>query len=346
MGLGRCPRDTWCSCVAGTDICSGRTRLIVGSCYEHMWSVGVVTLAALGYALDDWKQLQHAISVPTLLILTAYNWIPDSPKWLMAKGRYDEARVIMEEAASFNGTKVAIPDVIPHPQSSGDREVMWCETLKQTHCLAMHIMWTATVVTYYGALLNVKNLGPHLHFNTVVAGAAEVLGVLLGLFIILWFNKRKWQLLGVILVVGGGACIASWALPLPTNGGPYEWVWLGLAMMGRVAIAVSLTVLQVKSGELLPQVSIFSCVTLARVFLLSAPFIGFLAMYGEAVPLSIFGSLTVIGGLASFFVKKSKEETQKELNIIWTVPTSEGSYKPSVELNGTEVSNGTISQSK
>jgi hypothetical protein len=63
----------------------------------------------------------------------------------------------------------------------------------------------------------------------------------------------------------------------------HEWAMLGLAMVGRIAIASSLTLLQVASSELLPlthrQLGIFSCVTFARICLLSAPFIGSLVSF-------------------------------------------------------------------
>jgi hypothetical protein len=35
------------------------------------------------------------------------------------------------------------------------------------------MLWAVTTLTYYGALLNVQNLGEHLHFNTVMAGKAS-----------------------------------------------------------------------------------------------------------------------------------------------------------------------------
>jgi hypothetical protein len=58
----------------------------------------------------------------------------------------------------------------------------------------------------------------------------------------------------------------------------HEWAMLGLAMMDRIAIASSLTLLQVTSSELLPQehqqLGIFSSIIFARICLLSAPFIG------------------------------------------------------------------------
>jgi hypothetical protein len=56
----------------------------------------------------------------------------------------------------------------------------------------------------------------------------------------------------------------------------HEWEMLGLALTGRIAIACSLTLLQVTSGELLPpeyqELGILSSVTFARICLSFAPF--------------------------------------------------------------------------
>ncbi|KAJ4446798.1 hypothetical protein ANN_13496, partial [Periplaneta americana] len=270
-----------------TDITSGRWRSITGACYEHMWSVGVITLAGLGYLLTNWTQLQLAISLPTVLILVAFRWIPDSPRWLIEKGRAEEAKRILEKGAAFNGRTTVMSDITTLPTKSKKTEIRWVELFRKSgdrwNCMALHIVAAATIVTYYGALLNVKNVGGHLYLNTAIAGLAEVAGVLIGLSLILWC-RQKWAVLGGVLIVGGSACIASWALPtqvltnLLLDDSSREWAMLGMAMVGRVAIATSLTLLQVASSELLPpdhrQLGIFSSVTFARIFLLSAPFIG------------------------------------------------------------------------
>jgi hypothetical protein len=53
-------------------------------------------------------------------------------------------------------------------------EVTWSKLFSDPNhrwnCLVLHILWAVTIVTYYGALLNVKNVGEHLHFNTAMAG--------------------------------------------------------------------------------------------------------------------------------------------------------------------------------
>jgi len=62
---------------------------------------------------------------------------------------------------------------------------------------------------------------------------------------------------------------------------------LGLAMTGRIAIASSLTLLQVTSSELLPLeyqgIGMFSAVTFGRICLSSAPFNVTLVSLNEVV---------------------------------------------------------------
>jgi hypothetical protein len=58
-------------------------------------------------------------------------------------------------------------------------EVRWSELFSDTSlrwtCLALHALCAATILTYYGALLNVQNLGQHLHFNIVMAGKEGII---------------------------------------------------------------------------------------------------------------------------------------------------------------------------
>jgi len=63
-----------------------------------------------------------------------------------------------------------------------------------------------------------------------ITGFAEVVGVLLGLALILWFG-HKWMALGIILLAGGGTGICSCALQshgknltrFPSLGNPAFW---------------------------------------------------------------------------------------------------------------------------
>jgi hypothetical protein len=43
-------------------------------------------------------------------------WIPDSPRWLIAKGRGAEAKLILEEGAAFNRRGIPMADITALPK--------------------------------------------------------------------------------------------------------------------------------------------------------------------------------------------------------------------------------------
>ena len=60
-----------------------------------MWFVGATTAAFVGYLLlshpDGWKWMLLSSAVPATLIVIARTSIPESPRWLLSKGRSAEA---------------------------------------------------------------------------------------------------------------------------------------------------------------------------------------------------------------------------------------------------------------
>ena len=60
----------------------------------------LIGLAALG--IRDYRWFQTALAIPCILMLGLYFIIPESPRWLISKKRYKEAREVIERAAKFN----------------------------------------------------------------------------------------------------------------------------------------------------------------------------------------------------------------------------------------------------
>lgn len=77
---------------------------ILGSLLNVMWLLGAMcsTLLALPltalFGPDAWRWMLGLAAVPAILILLARRALPESPRWLLARGRTDEARAAL---ASF-----------------------------------------------------------------------------------------------------------------------------------------------------------------------------------------------------------------------------------------------------
>ncbi|XP_047108544.1 organic cation transporter protein-like isoform X1 [Schistocerca piceifrons] len=304
---------------AGYNICTslmeGKARTVAGCCYEHLWSVGVITLACIAGLCRDWRHLQLAISLPTVLILLLFRYIPESPEWKPKKKLRKKKQIPFED----DGLKTDKTTNEIHANLGGrvgkikaQHQSLHKESTQKVKYIGLHAAWAFTVVTYYGGLLNTKNLGPELFLNIATAGVAEVAGALTALIILLR-KSRIWLSLGIINIAGGLCCFSTWALPEDLQ----QWYpyLLFLAMMGRIAIACSLTILTVASGNQFTPAckaqGVFTCVTVSRIFLQQAPFVGTLAVYGERVSLSVFGLYTFLAGISALTQTMKTEEIEK-----------------------------------
>ena len=66
------------------------------------FAIGESILGLVAMGISDWKTLQIVVSAPLFLLLLLYFVLPESPRWLIATGRYKEAKETIEKAAKMN----------------------------------------------------------------------------------------------------------------------------------------------------------------------------------------------------------------------------------------------------
>lgn len=71
----------------------------------HLSPAGTVLEAGLAWAVLPtlgWRWLLGLSALPLLLLLAMYPLLPESPVWLVAKGRYAEAEAVLQRVAAWN----------------------------------------------------------------------------------------------------------------------------------------------------------------------------------------------------------------------------------------------------
>merc|ERR1712117_163705 len=86
----------------------GRTPF--GIMTQFPFGLGACILPAIACFFRDWMSLQLAISIPCLILLVYFREIPESPRWLVQKKRFVEARDILKKIAKTNGNEVPDDD--------------------------------------------------------------------------------------------------------------------------------------------------------------------------------------------------------------------------------------------
>lgn len=139
-----------------------RARLIGG--LNAMWFVGATVAAFVGYWLlsleDGWRWMLLSGAVPAVLFLVARASIPESPHWLVGKGRHDEALAILKktigEAATLEGITAHDPDEVKLSTAKAFKMVLTGGYLDRV--IFISIFWTCTIVT----LFSIYAFGPQI----------------------------------------------------------------------------------------------------------------------------------------------------------------------------------------
>ncbi|XP_061694319.1 organic cation/carnitine transporter 2-like isoform X2 [Syngnathoides biaculeatus] len=77
------------------------------------FSIGYALLPLFAYFIRGWRLLLVASAVPGLLYIATWRLIPESPRWLLQRGRVKEADAIVRQAAKMN--RIPAPGIIFKP---------------------------------------------------------------------------------------------------------------------------------------------------------------------------------------------------------------------------------------
>uniref|UniRef100_A0A8C5IHE3 Solute carrier family 22 member 13 n=1 Tax=Junco hyemalis TaxID=40217 RepID=A0A8C5IHE3_JUNHY len=158
-------------------------------------------------------------------------------------------------------------------------------------CLAFRFV---NSFVYYGLSLNVTNFGLDIYLTQLAFGAVEIPARFACIFTLQRFGRRKTQ--AVLLVLSGLVCLIITGIP---EDQPVATTVL--ATIGKFAASASFSTSYVYAAELFPtvvrQTGVGLCSVSARVAGILAPLVRLLGQHHRAIPMAVFGSAPVLGGL-------------------------------------------------
>jgi len=232
------------------EICPDKIR---GQVLMSIWvwfSIGGILITELAYFVLDsrgWRYLTLLASVPPVLSLLFLGFLDESPSWLLAKGRTEEAEAIMDKIAKTNKLEIkpfSLEDEEEHHASMSD-------LFKPKYLLATVCVWLtsfAQTFCYYGIILFLPRI---LHVpksemfpfkELIYSCLGEIGGTILGVFMVEYISRGKVCTIS-FLVFGV-------ALPLLVE--PNVPVPLVFAMIARAAAPISGSASWLLSAEAYP----------------------------------------------------------------------------------------------
>ena len=81
-------------------------KTLNGILFEVPWAIGEIFLGLLAIGVRDYRWYQTVLCIPCVIMLGLLYFVPESPRWLIQKGRYKEAQRVIQNAANFNKVRV------------------------------------------------------------------------------------------------------------------------------------------------------------------------------------------------------------------------------------------------
>ncbi|KAM9254308.1 solute carrier family 22 member 4 isoform 1-T1 [Dugong dugon] len=304
--------------ILGTEILGKSVRIIfsaLGVC--TFFAIGYMLLPLFAYFIRDWRMLLLALTVPGVLCVPLWWFIPESPRWLISQGRFKEAEDIIKKAAKMNS--ITTPEVIfdsmePQELKPLKQQKVFILDLFRTWNIAIItimslLLWMLTSVGYFALSLNTPNLHGDAYLNCFLSALIEIPAYITA-WLLLRSLPRRYIIAGV-LFMGGGVLLLIQVVPED-----YYILSIGLVMLGKFGITSAFSMLYVFTAELYPTLVRNMAVGItsmaSRVGSIIAPYFVYLGAYNRILPYIVMGSLTVLIGIVTLFFPESFGTTLPE----------------------------------
>ncbi|KAI5100723.1 hypothetical protein C0J45_9709 [Silurus meridionalis] len=155
-------------------------------------------------------------------------FIPESPRWLLSKGRVQEAEDIIRAAARKNG--ITPPEVI----------------FKDSELIKSEVKFTITI-SYFGLCLSTPNMNGDPYLNCLFSALTEVAAYIMT-WLLIKVVPRRALITGPLL--SGGLVL----LLIPAVPPDYGSATVALAMLGKLGVTAAFAVLYISTAEQFPTV--------------------------------------------------------------------------------------------
>ncbi|WP_231644785.1 MFS transporter [Sciscionella sediminilitoris] len=218
-----------------------------------LWTVGYVAAYFLGNYLvnlgpDAWRWLLMTGAVPAVLVLVLRIGTPESPRWLISKGRIDEARAII---AKYIGKGVDIEAIAaePNENAGGYRELFGRAHLKKT--VFGIVFYNCQVIPYFAIytflpIMLVKvGFGEDEFFGNALLNLFLLAGGIGGLWLVAKLSRRRLLIWSFVVLTASLGVISLWP------DGPIPLIF-GLFLIFTFVMSASSNLDQVYPPELFP----------------------------------------------------------------------------------------------
>uniref|UniRef100_A0A667WFU3 Major facilitator superfamily (MFS) profile domain-containing protein n=1 Tax=Myripristis murdjan TaxID=586833 RepID=A0A667WFU3_9TELE len=274
------------SLVLASEILSQSARVTFSMLgHSLFFAIGYACLPLFAYLIQGWRMLLVVSAIPGLLYIPVWWVIPESPRWLLQRGRVADAERVIRNAAKKN--RVPTPEVIFTPDECLELMQQTYNVLDLVRTTNMRnitilnvFLWAAITMVFYGLSLNTSNMRGNAYLNSFFSAAIDIV-----------------------------ASVAVWLITLliiklvPEDMPVMSQVF---ALLGKLGVSGAYSSIYLIATELFPTVvrnmGLGVASTAARVGSIISPYVVYLGVYSKILPYIVFGAISLIAAAVSFLL--------------------------------------------
>ncbi|XP_063535088.1 organic cation transporter protein-like [Cydia strobilella] len=298
-----------------------KMRVISGASMNTFFSCGIIYTGLLAWAVPDWRNLTQLLYIPMFITSLSLWIVPESIRWYLSKGCYEESEAALKTAARLNGKNLsdrsllALKKAVAEEnnkkalEASEKQAEPWLIVQVFKHkqvlirCIVSPVWWITYTFVYYGLSINAVNISGNRYLNFVAVSMMEIPGYWTSMFLLGKIGRKP------VLICAFWLCAACQVVYIFLPEG-YYGISLTVYLIGKYAIAMATSALYVYTAELFPTRHRHSLLgfssMVGRVGSILAPLtpaMGYSTF--EKLPFVLFGSCALLSGCLVFITPET-----------------------------------------
>lgn len=270
-----------------------------------MLVLGGLSFALLAKTFHYWRTFILVVYPPSILFLLYIYLLPESIRWLLSKGRKEEAVKIITRATEMN--KVTLSDETMKQLTEETKAVdekkdvkeegLWIQVFNSPIIMGRLAIcswwWITCTFVFYGLAINSVSLAGDKYTNYMLVVSVEIIAVVTNALVLDRIGRKRTLLCAY--VVCGITCIIFPFVPKDVS-----YIGTVLYLVGKIAITQAFSGIYMYTSELFPTHARHSllgfCSMVGRIGSIVAPQMPLLAIYVDWLPSVLFGSAALVAG--------------------------------------------------
>lgn len=279
------------------ELVSPDKRAMVGCISFVAWTAGMCTTSLVAWLIPRWNYLAFISCIPHAIGFLYWRYLPESPRWLLAKGKISQCADVLMKIAAVNKKSIS-------SRSDLEMELVLLknqqkEDLSLTHALRytklrnrtiiLHLLFLACYLSYGIVLLSINILSSNFFLSHFVLSLFELPSNILG-WCLTHYLGRRFTLFSTVFLTGVFSVAACFCLH-------DKWALLTIVGFIKLFSTQLIYIMLVMSTEILPTPVRATGLAWMTVFGLLAMTVGPYALtsgLGESFPYLLIASLMVM----------------------------------------------------